>query len=223
VDREVHRGATARNQAWWGGRSHRRAALAAAVLLALHPAQQKASLDDGDFLAVLRLTGPRVQAAAAQPAYLVRLVQRQQHFLHLQLGLSPRAMASLRLGARRLRRLVSSFLAGGAKEPLLHESQLLLELRQLQLQVGLGVLALEAGHFRDKGLEALVQPGILRLQQAGHLLRRLQVAQLLDAHHAYLLGATKPGLPQAFSHPPPEATASTARPARSPPGRATAH
>jgi len=82
----------------------------------------------------------------------------------------PGPVASVRRGARKLRRPVPPLLAGSAEEAL-------------------------------KGLEALVQ--------AGHLLRRLQVAPLLDAHHDYLLGATKQRLPQAFSRPPPEATAAT--------------
>jgi hypothetical protein len=76
-----------------------------------------------------------------------------------------------------------TLLAGGAKQTLLQQGQLLLESGELQLQPRLGVLALELGILLHQLLQSLVQARVLRFQQRGHLLRCFQVFQLLNAHH----------------------------------------
>ena len=81
--------------------------------------------------------------------------------------------------------LTRALLAGSSKQTLLHEGQLLLELGELQLQPRLGVFALEPRILLHPLLQSLVQPCILRLEQRGHLLRRLQVLHLLEAHPTF--------------------------------------
>jgi len=183
VHREGHRVAAAGDES---RRAERRvdAAALAAVLLAAMLDDAEGALDDIDLLRLFELPVPLTQLAAAVGAGAVGLIEAMDGLDHGQRWLCRGAVTT-----RRLRRLLClprggrrTLLRGAAKQRLGAGSELLLEEPNLEFELGRH----RPPRLRELTVEhqqALVEPGVLAIEQAGDVAEPLDVGLSFDVHH----------------------------------------
>ena len=159
-------------------------AASAAVLLPAVADEAEAPLDDVDLLGVLVLLGPGLECPATLRAGGHRIGGRVHDVHPRQRGLRPRPVPAR--GCGRARRLLARGAAapfrGAAEERPRAGRELLLEPRNLELELGMG-RARGLGQRPAEFHQPPMEPRVLRFEQQRHLPQPLEVRLRCQPHH----------------------------------------